>query len=324
MLGNPERPIGGLAVRTPPGVELVPLGRDDFEAAVRLARLSRQLPPLDDPAPLRDRWEALVNNADAIAFAALGGPDPVGMAVMQLRRRLNYATFEGWFSDLALPDQDERQAIGASLVAALVAEWRLRGGHRILASVDAADDRRRSLLRDAGFEEGFIDYRLAPVTVATEAPKPAGVSIRLLSEADADAVTRLIAEFGPRRSPVPDRMEAVLRTYAGHAREVAAGRAASIVADLEGATVGVCTLEWQRPFWTDALQAWIPDLVVTEPVRGRGIGRALLGAALVAARDAGAAEVRLESGAQRAAAHGLYRSSGFVESGRTWILRRED
>jgi GNAT superfamily N-acetyltransferase len=119
-------------------------------------------------------------------------------------------------------------------------------------------------------------------------------------------------------------MEAILRTYASHARDVAAGRAASVVAELEGVTVGVCTLEWQHPYWTDALHAWIPDLVVTEPVRGRGLGRALLGVALRAARDAGAAEVRLEAGARRAAAHGLYRSTGFVETGRTWILRRED
>lgn len=323
MLGNPERPIGGLAVRTPPGVELVPLGRDDFETAVRLARRARQVPALDDPAPLRDRWEALVNSADTVVFAALAGADPVGMAIMQLRRRLNYATFEGWISDLALPDGDGGGEIGAALVAALVAEWRLRGGHRILASVDGAEDARLAALRDAGFEEGSIDYRLAPVTVPT-VPMPAGVSVRPLSEVDGDAVTRLIAEFGPRRSPVPDRMEAVLRTYAVHAREVAAGRAASVVAELDGTTVGVCTLEWQRPFWTDELQAWIPDLVVTEPVRGRGIGRSLLAAALRAARDAGAAEVRLETGARRAAAHGLYRSTGFVEAGRTWILRRED
>jgi GNAT superfamily N-acetyltransferase len=105
---------------------------------------------------------------------------------------------------------------------------------------------------------------------------------------------------------------------------VAAGRAASLVAELEGVTVGVCTLEWQQPFWADELHAWIPDLVVTEPVRGRGIGRALLLAALRTARDNGAAEVRLESGAQRTAAHGLYRSIGFAEVGHTWVLRRED
>ena len=88
--------------------------------------------------------------------------------------------------------------------------------------------------------------------------------------------------------------------------------------------MGVCTLEWQRPFWTADLHAWIADLVVTEPMRGRGIGRALMDAALGAASGAGAAAVSLESGEQRASAHALYRSMGFAEPGQTWVLRRDD
>jgi GNAT superfamily N-acetyltransferase len=88
-------------------------------------------------------------------------------------------------------------------------------------------------------------------------------------------------------------------------------------------TVGVCALEWQRPFWAPELHAWIPDLVVTEPVRGRGIGRALMAEALNAASDAGAALVSLESAERRVSAHALYRSLGFTEPGRRWILRRE-
>ena len=325
MLGNPERPIGGLAVRTPPGVELVPLGRDDGPDAVRLARRARGLPP-DDAAGMGDRWEALVNSPDTVGYLARDDGEPVGLAVMQLRRRLNFATFEGWTSELALPDEPGEPAsrpIGAAMLKALLAEWQLRGGHRILASVPTGDGGRRAALEHAGFAEGFIDFSMAPISVADE-PMPPGVSIRPLVVEDGDAVTRLIVEFGQRRSPVPDRMEAVLRTFAAHARDVATGRAASIVAELEGVTVGVCTLEWQRPFWSDELHAWLPDLVVTEPLRGRGIGRALLGSALVAARDAEAGEVRLESGAQRAAAHGLYRSSGFADAGHTWLLRRED
>jgi ribosomal protein S18 acetylase RimI-like enzyme len=323
MLGNPERPVGGLAVRTPPGVELVPLGRDDLADAVRLAREARGLRPPVDLDAVRDRWEALVNSPDTVAYLARDAGEPTGLAIMELRRRLNFATFEGWISDLRLPDGGAGRALGETLAQALVAEWRLRGGHRVLASVPAGDDARRAALESAGFGEAFIDFRLSPVTVA-EGPMPPAASIRPLAEGDADAVTRLIAEFGSRRSPVPDRMEAVLRTYAAHARDVTAGHAASTVAELQGVTVGVCTLVWQRPFWTDQLHGWIPDLVVTEPVRGRGIGRALLASALRAARDAGAAEVRLESGAQRAAAHGLYRSTGFVETGHTWALRRED
>jgi GNAT superfamily N-acetyltransferase len=322
-LGNPERPVGGLAVRTPPGAELLPLGREDLPTAVALAREARGLPPIDDVARLAGGWDALLNDADTVGFLALQDGVAAGMAVMRLRRRLNFATFEGWISDLAIPVEAPGGPLSAALVGALAAEWRLRGGHRILGSVGPGDDLAREALRGAGFEEGLIDFRLAPIPSDVVADVP-GVAVRPVAAGDADAVTRLIAEFGPRRSPVPDRMQAVHRTFAAHVREVEVGRAASIVAELEGVVVGVCTLEWQRPFWADELHAWIPDLVVTEPVRGRGIGRLLLGVALRMGRDAGAAEVRLESGTQRAAAHGLYRSMGFVQTGWTWILRRED
>jgi hypothetical protein len=37
-LGNPDRPVGGLSIRTPAGVELRPLGRDDFRVAHGLVR----------------------------------------------------------------------------------------------------------------------------------------------------------------------------------------------------------------------------------------------------------------------------------------------
>lgn len=326
MLGNPERPVGGLAVRAPAGVELVPLGREDLESAVGLARELRGQRALEGEATPRERYDALINDPDTIAYLAFVDGAAHGLAVMHIRRRLNFATFEGWLSDLRVRAGLRGRSIEDALLDAVVAEWRLRGGHRILASVaDDADDAPalRETLARAGFEEGFVEFRLAPVTVPRK-PAVAGVTIRALGAEDSDAVTRLIAEFGSRRSPVPDRMQAVLRTYHSHARAVEAKRAGSLVAELDGVTVGVCSLEWQWPFWTTELHAWIPDLVVTEPVRGRGIGRALLTEALAASARVGASEVRLESGMQRAAAHALYRSTGFEPTGRTWVLRRED
>jgi GNAT superfamily N-acetyltransferase len=117
-------------------------------------------------------------------------------------------------------------------------------------------------------------------------------------------------------------MEAVLRTFAAHAADVRAARAYSTVAELGGEAVGFCAMEWQRPFWTDELHAWLPDLIVSEAHRGRGIGRALLSDALTEARTQGAGQVSLESGPGRSAAHALYRSIGFVQTGRTFLLRR--
>jgi GNAT superfamily N-acetyltransferase len=321
-LGNPDRPIGGIAVRPPEGVELRPLGRDDLADAVALAREGRGLAPLADLAPLGERYEALINSVDTVAFLALTDAGAAGLAILHLRRRLNFATFEGWLSDLWVVPGAAGLGIEEALLRAVVAEWRLRGGHRIIAPFHRQDAGRPVALVSEGFAEAFLDFERAPVPV--DAPPVEGLLIRPLAPEDADAVTRLVAEFGPRRSPVPDRMEAVLRTYAAHARDVEAGRAASMVADLEGRTVGVCTIEWQRPFWTPDLHAWIPDLVVTEPVRGRGIGRALMAEALKAAVDAGAALVILESGEHRVSAHALYRSLGFGEPGRSWVLRREE
>jgi GNAT superfamily N-acetyltransferase len=118
-------------------------------------------------------------------------------------------------------------------------------------------------------------------------------------------------------------MEAMRRIFTGHVGGIAAGRGFSAVAEEGGVPVGVYAIDWLRPFWTDELHAWLPDLIVDEVHRGRGIGRALLTDALARARAAGAAQVALESGPQRGAAHDLYRSLGFTEPGHTWLLRRD-
>jgi GNAT superfamily N-acetyltransferase len=135
-------------------------------------------------------------------------------------------------------------------------------------------------------------------------------------------VTAVLAEFGPGRTPAPERMDAVQRIFAAHLADAAAGRAYSRVAEVDGKSVGFCCMEWQRPFWTDGVHAWMPDLIVRETHRGRGIGRALLSDALAHAGAAGAAQVSLESGPQRMAAHALYRSTGFDETGRSFLLHQ--
>jgi GNAT superfamily N-acetyltransferase len=95
-----------------------------------------------------------------------------------------------------------------------------------------------------------------------------------------------------------------------------------MVAELDGTAVGICSLEWREPFWTEETHAWLPDLIVTERARGRGIGRALMADAVAAAGAHGAAQLSLESGRARTAAHGLYRSGSFDEAGQTYRLLR--
>jgi GNAT superfamily N-acetyltransferase len=321
-LGNPERPVGGLAVRPPAGVELRPVGRSDLADAVRLARAQRGLPALADVSALAGRFETLLGSVDVVPFLAVDGGEAIGLGILHFRRRLNFPTFEGWISELFVAENQRGRGAGRALLDALIAEWRLRGSHRLQAKVPEGATAAAELFRVAGLQEWMLDFVLRPIQVP-DAGDVAGLTLRPTAAEDVNAVTALISQFGAARMPLPERMDAVRRTFAAHLADAKAGRAHSTVAVMDDEIVGVCATEWQRPFWTDEVHAWLPDLMVDEGHRGRGIGRALVAEAIAAGESVGTAQLGLESGPQREAAHGLYRSMGFAEPGRTWLLRRE-
>jgi GNAT superfamily N-acetyltransferase len=322
-LGNPERPVGGLAVRPPQGIELRPLGRADLADAVSLARQLHGQPPLDDVEPLRPRLDALLGSADVVPFLALEGELPIGVGVVQFRRRLNFPSFEGWVSDLFVLQRERGRGVGRALLDALVAEWRLRGAHRLQARAPDGAVAAAELYRAAGLEEWMLDFRLHPLGL----PQPAAVDrsfrLRAAEEDDFEAVTALVGQFGAQRVPGPERIDAVRRAYLAQLDMARGGRGAVTVAEADGRVLGVQVVEWQRPFWTGETHAWLPDLIVDETARGRGMGRALLQDAMRHAQAAGATQLSLESGPGRQVAHALYLSSGFAKTGRTWLLRRD-
>jgi ribosomal protein S18 acetylase RimI-like enzyme len=317
-LGNPDRPIGGLAVPVPDGVELRPLGRDDFDAALALVRELYALPS-SDAEPHRPRYEAMVNDPDAAPFLALTGGEPAGLIVFRFRRRLNHATFEGWISDLVVREPFRGRGIGRALLAAVIAEWRLRRGHQVMLEVSYERTAARSLYAAAGFEERGKYFEMIPVRGRSISPEPE-VVIRPARDDDRDfeAVTRLLAELG-RPAPSEERLGALRRVYAQHVTRENTG---SLLAELGERVVGVCSLEFREPFFTLRPVAWIPDLIVTESARGSGIGAALLDAAVAEGlrRDAYAAS--LESGHQRGAAHRLYAEAGMADVGSFYVLPR--
>jgi GNAT superfamily N-acetyltransferase len=323
-VGNPDRPVGGLAVRPPPGIDLQPLGRGDLADAVALARELHRQAPLDDVEPLLPRLDALLASADVAPFLAVDDSGrAAGLGILHFRRRLNFATFEGWISELIVRSEARGGGIGRALLHALVAEWRLRGSHRLQIQVPDQAAAAEALLSGAGFEAWMVDFVQRPV-VPFATNVPAGVTLRPAADADGEPVTRLLSEFGAPRTPASERLEAVRRTFEDHLRRVRGGEARTMVAELDGAAVGVCSVEWRDPFWTAETHAWLPDLIVTESARGRGIGRALLADAVTAAAAHGVAQLSLESGRARTSAHALYRSSGFAETGQTFRLPRVD
>jgi GNAT superfamily N-acetyltransferase len=317
-LGNPDRPVGGLSVPRPDGVEIRPLARGDFADAIALVRELYGLPDTD-PEPHRPAFEALVNDVDSAPFLAVAEGRPAGLIGFRFRRRLNHATFEGWISDLVVREAFRRRGIGRALVAAVIAEWRLRGSHRI--QLEVSDDRTvaRTLYDRMGFVEQGKYFEMGPVATRGIAAPP-GVEIRPIRDDDDDfaASTGLLAELG-RPAPTDEKLPALRRTYAQHVGRADTG---SLLALLEGRPAGFISLEFRQPFFTRAPQAWIPDLVVSEAARGRDIGAALLDAALSEAQRRGAYAAALESGHHRAVAHRLYAAAGMADVGTfAWLDR---
>lgn len=315
-LGNPDRAVGGLAVPRPAGVDLLPLARDGLAAAFVLVRELYGLPE-SDPEAHRERFDALVGDVDASPFLAIADGEPAGLILFRFRRRLNHATFEGWVSELAVAERFRRRGIGRMLLAAAVAEWRLRGGHQVMLEVAHGRDAARALYASAGFEERGKYFEIAPVrTRGLEAAD--GLEIRPIRDEDADfeASTRLLAELG-RPSPSEEKLPALRRTYTAH---VARSDTGSMLALLDGVPIGFVSLELRQPFFLPAPQAWIPDLLVTESARGRRVGAALLEAAFEESDRRGAYAVALESGSHRAVAHRLYKKAGMIDVGTYWTL----
>lgn len=317
-LGNPDRPIGGLAVPRPEGIEIRPPGRDDADAFLGLVNELHGTGAAPSEAQ-RAAFDALVADVDAVPLLALEGSEPVGCMAFAFRRRLNHATFEGWLSEIHVRETHRGRGIGRALLASAIAEWRLRGGHQVEVELRHEQTAARALVEAAGLVDRGKFYEIAPVAVRGIASEP-GVEVRRISDADDDfdAVTRLLAELG-RPTPSEDQLPALRRTYAGHVRR---DDTASMLATLHGTPVGFISLEFRVRLRDGRPEAWIPDLIVTEAARGRDIGAALLDAAFAEAIAREATAATLESGSHRAVAHRLYETAGMRDVGRFLTLTR--
>jgi GNAT superfamily N-acetyltransferase len=317
-LGNPDRPVGGLAVPRPEGIEIRPPGREDADAVLGLVNELHGF-EADPTDAQRATLEAVLADVDAVPLLALAGSEPVGFLSFGFRRRLNHATFEGWLSELYVREAHRRHGIGRALLASAIAEWRLRGGHQVETEIRSEQSAARALVEGAGLLDRGKFYEIAPVAARGIEPGP-GVALRGIADTDEDfdAVTRLLAELG-RPTPSPEQLPALRRTYAQH---VERSDTASMLADLDGTPVGFISLELRTRLRDGRPEAWIPDLIVTEGARGRDIGATLLDAAFAEALTRGATAAKLESGAHRAVAHRLYEAAGMRDVGSFLTLRR--
>jgi len=138
-------------------------------------------------------------------------------------------------------------------------------------------------------------------TAQTRVQIPA--QIRAIRPEDAEAAARLSSELG-----YPVDAPAVLARM----RQIAGDRnRAVLVACVEGEVVGWIDLSVEYHLQSEPA-ALIGGLVVSETVRGRGIGRQLCVAAEDWARGLGIARLRVRSNAVRERAHAFYLRDGYT------------
>ena len=75
---------------------------------------------------------------------------------------------------------------------------------------------------------------------------------------------------------------------------------------------GLALFRLRPSLWADGLDAYLEELYVAPLRRGEGLGRALMEAAVQAAREAGAIRMDLGTGETDTAARALYESCGFT------------
>lgn len=138
--------------------------------------------------------------------------------------------------------------------------------------------------------------------------KPGGpIEIRVATADDAAVIALLLDRFNTEFDAATPGVEALGITVA---RLLDADEMTVLLAS--DPPHGLSVLRLRSALWTPGAEAHLQELYVVPEQRGRGIGRALLEATMVRAREAGAAAIDLATGEGDAAARALYESAGFT------------
>lgn len=150
--------------------------------------------------------------------------------------------------------------------------------------------------------EGFILLHRPMALPEPPVRLPQGVTLARIEAADSGAVHKLMQRaYSSGFGTVPDNL---LDWWESLVTDSEFDRNLAIVARAGNDVVGFCLC------WTSS---FVKDLVVDTGWRNRGIGSALLSAAIAALRARGAQELSLKVDIYNGTAQRLYRSFGFVQ-----------
>jgi ribosomal protein S18 acetylase RimI-like enzyme len=131
-------------------------------------------------------------------------------------------------------------------------------------------------------------------------------AVRRATADDAGDIGRLLHDFNTEYddpTPGPERLaERMTTLMAGGDTVVLLGGAGPD---------GLAVLRFREAIWSEALECYLAELYVVPARRGRGLGRALMNAAMEVARETGADYMDLGTSEDDVAARALYESLGF-------------
>ena len=126
---------------------------------------------------------------------------------------------------------------------------------------------------------------------------------------------RLLVSLG-RPELTDDTRDRCVALYEAQLADPAADH---LVAEDDGVIVGFCSLHYLDRLNYTTPQAWVPDLIVAEETRSRGIGAALLSEAERRARERGCWVLTLESAHWREDAHRFYDAFGMTDAAKAFV-----
>ena len=238
---------------------------------------------------------------------------------------LSYAVFPSFFREarsvevghLVVRADHRRQGIATALLQTALRRFEPMGLHVAEIAAQPTNEAALTLYRRLGFRDETIglERRFGSDTENGEArarrrargAAAAGATIRPAAAADAAAMAGLIREMADEwEEPSPVTDDWVVQFLGDDA-------CGAVVAELDGAVVGVVTWTLARGLFHARRSAIIAEAAVTRAYRDQGIGRALLEEALARIKRQDVAEISIGTGFENERAKHLYRSLGFTE-----------
>jgi ribosomal protein S18 acetylase RimI-like enzyme len=133
------------------------------------------------------------------------------------------------------------------------------------------------------------------------------VSVRRASADDAGEVARLLHDFNREFDEYVPEIPLLTERVRRHVENDE-----STFLLVGAGPDGFAQLRFRTSLIADGLEAYLQELYVAPPLRGKGLGRALLEAALEEARERGATFIDLGTSETDTAARALYESAGFI------------